>query len=212
MTTREETKLSMYNNLASLVRKSQNISFIVPAFGDSVTELNHVITSITSNEITVSKNTDKNKSNKIIAADELIDNLRPVIAALFLFSKYTKNTILRENVNLDEFSLKCLDYASLLDKSNLILQWAKEEINSLLRYGINASHIEKLSASLNKYKKELKTKEADFDGEVAIKKNLIGLFSQADEIIETMDNFAEILRPVNPSFYTQYVELRSTSV
>lgn len=213
MTAREEDRLNAYNNLISLIRKNRAVTFMMPAFGDSVEELTHIIRDINSNEIQIRKNTDKDRLNRTIAADSLIDNLKPVIAALYLLSKDTSNVILKENVRLDEIKLKHMNYADLLDKSNLILQWAKEEMKSLMRYGIDIGHIERLTESLNLYKKELKSKEAEFEGENLIKNNLTGLFEAADELVsEEIDNFAEILRPFDPPFYRQYRDFRSGSI
>lgn len=205
MTSRQESKLNMYNATATFLVDNAAITATLPAFPAAVTALNNQIASIEAaaqteaeviSGITVNKN-DLKKSLAQLATTNA--------AALFAFASASGDAVLKEKARYSYSDL----YKLKDDELSIICQNLHAEENAVLAslapYGVTAATLTTFQTMITDYSTEVPAPRNAASTRAAARQQLNDLFDETDELLkEQVDKLAVQFKVSEPEFYNAY--------
>ena len=202
---RLENKLTMYEGLLTLLQDNSDKIQSISAFGEAVTKFSDIMQSIKAKSIEVDQAAAGKTSGKLNAEEALIECLLPVCSALFLFGRKENNTAIMERANTAEYKVRLLRDSELASYGNAIAEMASGNKQGISGYGVTEEKIAELKTKAEAYVSAIGERESGIAGRKGARETMTDLFKEADEIIgKEIDNYMEIVRPLEPEFYTKY--------
>ncbi|MBI9072336.1 MAG: hypothetical protein JEY94_12105 [Melioribacteraceae bacterium] len=209
MTHTEENKLTMYEAVLSLMSSRKEFKTSLPALEKPMWELKHITKDIKTEETNWTSYKNGEKSELALAEDNLLETLLHIGQSMAVFAKLNGLNDLYDLCNINISSLALLSDIELINKTNIIVEKANDNLSSLKEYGITAKQITDLNSRLNYFKTNSLVPETDHQERVVKRWNLSSLFEKADGVlVEEMDNLMETIRDNKPDFYNEYKNKR----
>jgi hypothetical protein len=208
MTTIQETRLNMYLAVRDFLIQNGAVTKELPNFEENVNFLTATI--LTIQAIAEAQKFDKKGLAKLKKElrEKLIelsvDNSRKIVA----YAKFSKNTLLQNDVKFTTSGFSKMTDTGLKDYSQIVYDKAQTNIEALPSYGINGETQKTLLDTLNAYNESISKPRVGIAERSQATKQLVTQFDKADTILGNLDLASEIIRLPQKNFYDGYKTVR----
>ncbi len=208
MTTKQESKLSMYMTVRDLLKEDAVILKSLPDFEMYETML---IDSISNIQL-IREDQELCKTgiavNKSRLKNILITKAIEISRKMVIYAELQENNILKEEINytLTDFS-RCAD-TILKDRCQIILERANENIAPLTSFSINNERIIEFEKALNEFNEFIPKTRLGITEKKEATSKITDLFEKADEALHKLDLIVELLADTQVYFYKRYKNTR----
>lgn len=209
MTTNQTSKLNMYKSVKQLCETNPVLFAAVPAVAGVVEELSTMINRIDSVSLTQGINTTGITQDKNSIKQNLGELAVEVSGAVVAYAVKNKNNELRMAVDYSVSDIIRTKDADAIHVCRIILEKAQSQLTGLIHYGVNASKLNSLQASINAYSEIINKKQGSKITKVAATKDLDKLFLECDLLLkDVLDRLVFSCRKSDVNFYNKYTHAR----
>lgn len=205
----ENKRLSRYYSVVTLLTENRDIVSNIRAFSSSATRFCKVIEVIKQkqNEFRYEVYSRQMRNTKV--RDELVLVLLPIASALHTLGKDSGNEQLENEGKCSQKYFLKLTNNEILQKAYTIYVLSMRNLTALKSYGIHDQVLRFLKTRIEEFREKKVTNIASnyFSIRTVIKIN--GLFSEADELLDDMDSYVEILSDSYTDFCDKYIMIRT---
>lgn len=205
MTSKQESKLNMYDAVITFAGADPTITAPVPAFGVAFTAFGDKVQSIKDNaqaeaDVITGIAMDKSQFRK-----DLSQVAADVAAALFAFASTTNNNELRQKANFSFSDLLRLKDEELAPVALNIHDAATTNLASLATYGITPAKLTILFTAIGNFTNKVPAPRNASSQRATYAEMLRQFFIQADDVLKNqLDKVAVQFKLINLGFYTTY--------
>lgn len=146
--------------------------------------------------------------SKLVARMNAINSSLAISGGLYGYAKKNKNTELETITNIQKSSLDKMRDTELTTALEAIADLAEAHISSLEPFGVTPAKAEEFREKINLYDASVGKKETGMIRKKGAKKSLRTLFTEADDILVTMDKYIDGLKNDHGEFVSNYKEAR----
>jgi hypothetical protein len=210
MTTNQENKLKMYFTVITYLNQYETMLNSLPHFSECFTQLKDWVNQIEENkklqetQITgITKQKDEWKDGLIDLAGEVANKVK-------VYATFTKNTILKEEVDYKDTDLRKVAHNVLKDRAQIIYDKAFENLASLADYRVTQELLDNLAATIQKFTASLPNTRVSQVSKKGITNNLKNIFADIDDLFKNrLDGLLLMLKKDEAQFYTGYSNARN---
>ncbi|MCU7497703.1 MAG: hypothetical protein HF309_00425 [Ignavibacteria bacterium] len=211
MKTLESYRLNRYDSIARVLTENRAVVAHSRELSFSTSKLCKIIEDIRRKQKEFGLQLQSGHQRVLKLKDELIMILSAVAMALATFGKETENTELKNASKISRKELFSMNDDLLIAKALSIYNLAERYCRELKEYNISRNSLQFLKSRTGEFKYALNENRAKhcFLNYSVIK--LDELFMQADEVLENIDGFVEVLSTSYSEFSRDYLNIRYTS-
>ncbi|MGE5440446.1 MAG: hypothetical protein ACM3UR_11360 [Bacteroidota bacterium] len=211
MKTLERYRLNRYDSIARVLTENRAVVAHSRELSFSTSKLCKIIEDIRRKQKEFGLQLQSGHQRVLKLKDELIMILSAVAMALATFGKETENTELKNASKISRKELFSMNEDLLIAKALSIYSLAERYGRELKEYNISRNSLQFLKSRTGEFKYALNENRAKhcFLNYSVIK--LDELFMQADEVLENIDGFVEVLSTSYSEFSRDYLNIRYTS-
>ncbi|MCU7523186.1 MAG: hypothetical protein HF308_01840 [Ignavibacteria bacterium] len=211
MKTLERYRLNRYDSIARVLTENRAVVAHSRELSFSTSKLCKIIEDIRRKQKEFGLQLQSGHQRVLKLKDELIMILSAVAMALATFGKETENTELKNASKISRKELFSMNDDLLIAKALSIYNLAERYCRELKEYNISRNSLQFLKSRTGEFKYALNENRAKhcFLNYSVIK--LDELFMQADEVLENIDGFVEVLSTSYSEFSRDYLNIRYTS-
>ena len=204
----QKNKNSMFATVLAFVRENHEVYSGTEEFVSSVANLESVIDQIKEKEDERSSVTTGKTKNKNVTRDSVSRSTLLIAGALYALGKKTGNVVLTENVDTTMSFLKSLRNHDLIIKLDAIKEFAVENREILVAYGVTNEKYTEFLSRVELYTKALSAKSSSGATKSSARKSIKQLFKEGDVILDILDRLNENYIESNIAFYNGYKAAR----
>jgi len=208
MNNQQENRLSMYLTFRDFQVSYTAITDILPnystnsaTFVDTILQIQNIAEQQKMSKKGVTENKKQLKETLIVMSG---DYARKLTA----FAKFTKNTLLEQEVKFSESKLRQVADTAVKDYAQIAYDCSQPILLELKPYGIDADSQTLLLSSINSYNDSIGKPGVSRTEGSQTTRQLESLFKTADTALDNMDVAVEIVRLSQPAFYNSYKDAR----
>lgn len=211
MKTLESYRLNRYDSIARVLTENRAVVAHSRELSFSTSKLCKIIEDIRRKQKEFSLQLQSGHQRVLKLKDELTMILSAVAMALSALGKETENTELMNASKISRKELFSMNDDLLIAKALSIYNLAERYCRELKEYNISRNSLQFLKSRTGEFKYALNENRAKhcFLNYSVIK--LDELFMQADEVLENIDGFVEVLSTSYSEFSRDYLNIRYTS-
>lgn len=211
MKTLESYRLNRYDSIARVLTENRAVVAHSRELSFSTSKLCKIIEDIRRKQKEFSLQLQSGHQRVLKLKDELTMILSAVAMALSALGKETENTELKNASKISRKELFSMNDDLLIAKALSIYSLAERYGRELKEYNISRNSLQFLKSRTGEFKYALNENRAKhcFLNYSVIK--LDELFMQADEVLENIDGFVEVLSTSYSEFSRDYLNIRYTS-
>lgn len=208
MRKRQENKFAMYNTTDSYLSESQVIV-------ESINELNAHHQDFKAKLTAIKSKNDEKKNaimgkavSKLMARDNVIKSSIKVSAGLYAYAKRSRNIELAEISNVHRSDLGKMRDTELVDGLEALRDLAYSYIRSLETFGVTAAKFDEFKNKITEYDIAVGRSQTGMVRRKGAGKSLTILFTEADDVLVTLDKLVNGLNDEHPEFVRMYNDAR----
>jgi len=210
MTTRNESKLNMYDAVISFCNNNASVTASIPAFQSALTNFQSTVAGIHSNAQLEANIITGHTASKADLKQTLATAAANLAALVYAYAIDAKDSVLRERVNIVPSEFKKFKDEMLIAACSNIRDAANANIAELAPYGITASSITDLQTAIDAYAAKISSPRNAVSQRASYSKAITALFKQADGILKKqLDKMALNFQAANIDFYNTYKSNRT---
>lgn len=209
MTDRQYWRMAMYLLVIAFFEKYVSITNLIAAFAPVFTEFKNIVNTINEKSKIQATDTEAYTTQRDNIRQKLIKSTFVIAKGLRLFATAANNSELKGVVNYNLSQLERMRDIELRNNTEVIIAKANLYKTELVAYGITEEKINNLTANYNAFKEALLVKGSGESSTVTATSSIGDLFKKADALLETLDDFVDILDDDNPEFGTEYGVVRT---
>lgn len=205
MTSRQESKLSMYDAVLTHCNANPAIMATVVAFQTAIGDFENIVEDLrqaAQQEVqAIGGYTDNKTGQRLILSNITLD----VAAAIFAFATTNNDLVLKEQVNINQSYLQRQRDEVLGSVCTNILDIANANAAALIPFGVSAAKITDLDTAITNYNTAVPGPRNAVSNRVSVKDSMKELFTDADQLLkERADKLALQFKTTEPEFYAAY--------
>ena len=205
MTSKQESKLSMYNAVSTFCATNAVTVATVPAFQSAVTDFDNIVDAIRATSQAESVVIDGITQDKAFLRNKLIDTTVSISSAIFAYASSVNNFDLKQKVGFPKSDLAKLRDELLAGTCRNVFSAGASNLPALADYGITQPKLDALLTEVEDYEAAVPEPRNAVSNRSAQGVELVTLFRQADDVLKTrMDKLAVTFKAANAKFYNGY--------
>ncbi len=205
----QENKMTMYEGVLAFFERNNSVTDGLPMMAGPINDLTDTVAEIRQARqeratLKPGKTLHKGKAKKT-----LVTAMMPIVTALNVFARMTDNAELQTLSNYKRSKLQRMRDTTLVTLSGVSHTQAQQYQADLASYLVTEAMVTTLQEARDTFSTAIGTQEDSQALKKTATASLAELFDETDDILrDKLDQFAELLRETQPTFYNEYKAAR----
>jgi hypothetical protein len=205
----EENQFSMMRATQTVLNQNPAIVTAVPAIATAKTELDNLITEVSSAEQAQQNGSEGETLDKAATKAALMSEAEAIIGPVKAYARTMADNVLYDRVNYTNSALVRLTDTGLPDACQAVHDAASDNAAALASYGVTAAVITSLQTRIDAYRTMSSAPRAAIAQQKAQTERIASLMERGTALLKgTMDNLVLPYKTQRPVFFSEYTTAR----